>query len=215
MAERIQSDRLGTAVLRVLLEGYERVAGVKIEFTDAKEEFKAAKIVLVLPKERAKPKDAKALEIGCFTHFFDTAQLNRLRGATNWKPLFTGGALQEVVDLMVSGLRGVTQELDPVHHTAGDGSQHASVKQFVQGRLIVAVRVKPGEQIMRWNLVVMFLFLCVSQQGEFKNAINNFLGEIHVNVKNFWRKKLRGKKLFSCRLFPSIFLNRVFGRFSA
>jgi hypothetical protein len=48
-------------------------------------------------------------------------------------------------------------------------------------------------------------FLCVSQQGEFKNTIKNFLGKIHV--KNFWPKKLRknNKKLFSCRLFPSIF----------
>jgi hypothetical protein len=89
-------------------------------------------------------------------------------------------------------------------------------------------------------------FLCVSQQGEFKNTIKNFLGEIHV--KNFWPKKLRfffsplsslpsafvrfstrkvlkhhktifggntcqkllaekveEKKLFSFRLFPSIF----------
>jgi hypothetical protein len=99
-------------------------------------------------------------------------------------------------------------------------------------------------------------FLCVSQQGEFKNTIKNFLGEIHV--KNFWPKKLRfffpplsslpsafvrfstsgvqkhhktlfggntcqkllaekveEKKLFSFRLFPSIFFYRVFGRFSA
>jgi hypothetical protein len=31
----------------------------------------------------------------------------------------------------------------------------------------------------------------------------NFFGKIHV--KNFWPKKLREKKLFSCRLFPSIF----------
>jgi hypothetical protein len=57
-------------------------------------------------------------------------------------------------------------------------------------------------------------FLCVSQQGDFKNTIKHFFGEIHV--KNFWPKKLRGKKkLFSFRLFPSIFFYRVFGRFSA
>jgi hypothetical protein len=48
-------------------------------------------------------------------------------------------------------------------------------------------------------------FLCVSQQGEFKSTIKNFLGKIHV--KNFWPKKLREKKLFSCRLFPSFFLS--------
>jgi len=46
-------------------------------------------------------------------------------------------------------------------------------------------------------------FLCVSQQGEFKNTIKNFLGKIYV--KNFWPKKLRKKKHFSFRLFPSIF----------
>jgi hypothetical protein len=31
-------------------------------------------------------------------------------------------------------------------------------------------------------------FLCVSQQGEFKNTIKNFLGKVHV--KSFWPKKL-------------------------
>jgi hypothetical protein len=46
-------------------------------------------------------------------------------------------------------------------------------------------------------------FLCVSQQGEFKNTIKNFFGKIHV--KNFWPKKVEKKKLFSCRLSPSIF----------
>jgi hypothetical protein len=34
-------------------------------------------------------------------------------------------------------------------------------------------------------------FLRVSQQGEFKNTTKNFLEKIHVNVKNFWPKKLR------------------------
>jgi hypothetical protein len=53
-------------------------------------------------------------------------------------------------------------------------------------------------------------FLCVSQQGEFKNTTKNFLGEVHV--KNFWPKKLRERKK-SCRLFPSIFFNRVFWPF--
>jgi hypothetical protein len=55
-------------------------------------------------------------------------------------------------------------------------------------------------------------FLCVSQQGEFKNIII-FWGKIHV--KNFWPKKVEKKKLFSCRLFPSILFYRIFGRFSA
>jgi hypothetical protein len=37
-------------------------------------------------------------------------------------------------------------------------------------------------------------FLCVSQQGEFKNTVGhkNVLGEVHV--KNFWPKKLRKKQ---------------------
>ena len=47
-------------------------------------------------------------------------------------------------------------------------------------------------------------FLCVSQQGEFKNTIKHFFGEIHV--KNFWPKKVRGKKNF----FPFVFSHRFF-----
>jgi hypothetical protein len=54
-------------------------------------------------------------------------------------------------------------------------------------------------------------FLCVSEQGEFKNSIKNFLGKVHV--KKIWPKKLRKKK--SCRLFLSIFFIAFFGRFSA
>jgi hypothetical protein len=46
-------------------------------------------------------------------------------------------------------------------------------------------------------------FLCVSQQGEFKNTKKNFLGEIHV--KNFWPKKLRNKNFF-----PVVFSHRFF-----
>jgi hypothetical protein len=41
-------------------------------------------------------------------------------------------------------------------------------------------------------------FLCVSQQGEFKNTIKNFLGKVYV--KNFWPKKLRF--FFSLSSFP-------------
>jgi hypothetical protein len=52
--------------------------------------------------------------------------------------------------------------------------------------------------------------LCVSQQGEFKNTIKNFLGKIHV--KNFWPKKLR---LFFPVVFSHRFFYHVFGRFSA
>ena len=46
-------------------------------------------------------------------------------------------------------------------------------------------------------------FLCVSQQGEFKNTIKNFLGKIYV--KNFWPKKLRKKNFF-----PFVFSHRFF-----
>ena len=42
-------------------------------------------------------------------------------------------------------------------------------------------------------------FLCVSQQGEFKNTIKNFLGKVHG--KNFWPKKLR-KETFICMRSP-------------
>jgi hypothetical protein len=59
----------------------------------------------------------------------------------------------------------------------------------------------------------LMAFLCVSQQGEFKNTIKNFLGEVHV--KNIRPKKLREKKTFSFLLFPSVLFYRVFGRFSA
>jgi hypothetical protein len=37
-------------------------------------------------------------------------------------------------------------------------------------------------------------FLCVSQQGEFKNTTKNLLGKVHV--KSFWPKKLRKKNFF-------------------
>jgi hypothetical protein len=47
-------------------------------------------------------------------------------------------------------------------------------------------------------------FLCVSQQGEFKNTIKKILGEVHV--KNFWPKKLRETKNF----FPVVFSLRFF-----
>jgi hypothetical protein len=50
-------------------------------------------------------------------------------------------------------------------------------------------------------------FLCVSQQGEFKNTIKNFLEKIHV--KNFCPKKMRGKKSFFLSSFPvDIFSSR-------
>jgi hypothetical protein len=44
-------------------------------------------------------------------------------------------------------------------------------------------------------------FLCLSQQGEFKNTIKNFLGEIHV--KNFWPKKLIFFLFPPFRLYPA------------
>jgi hypothetical protein len=61
--------------------------------------------------------------------------------------------------------------------------------------------------------ILFWAFLCVSHQGEFKNTKKNFLGEVHV--RSFWPKKLRKKQLFPFRLFPSIFVYGVFGRFSA
>jgi hypothetical protein len=52
-------------------------------------------------------------------------------------------------------------------------------------------------------IIFLMAFLCVSQQGEFKNTKKNFLGKVYV--KNFWPKKL-GKKNF----FPSVFSHRIF-----
>jgi hypothetical protein len=46
-------------------------------------------------------------------------------------------------------------------------------------------------------------FLCVSQQGEFKNTTKNFLGKVHV--KKNWPKKLRKKNFF-----PVVFSQRLF-----
>jgi hypothetical protein len=42
--------------------------------------------------------------------------------------------------------------------------------------------------------ILFMAFLCVSQQGDFKNTTKNFLGKAHV--KNFWPKKLRKKTFF-------------------
>jgi hypothetical protein len=49
-------------------------------------------------------------------------------------------------------------------------------------------------------------FLCVSQQGEFKNTTKNVLGKIHV--KSFWPKKLRKKPFFLSSLSHRFFLSR-------
>jgi hypothetical protein len=49
-------------------------------------------------------------------------------------------------------------------------------------------------------------FLCVFQQGEFKNNIFFFKWVKSMSEKN--AKKVEKKKLFSCRFLPSIFLSR-------
>jgi hypothetical protein len=51
-------------------------------------------------------------------------------------------------------------------------------------------------------------FLCVSQQGEFKNTIKKSNWKKFMS-KTFGRKS-REKKLFSFRLFPSIFFIAFF-----
>jgi hypothetical protein len=58
-------------------------------------------------------------------------------------------------------------------------------------------------------------FLCVSQQGKFKKQKRHkkLLGG--SPCQKLLAKKNEKKTLFPCRLFPSIFFNRVFGRFSA
>jgi hypothetical protein len=52
-------------------------------------------------------------------------------------------------------------------------------------------------------------FLCVSQQGDFKNTTKHKLGEVHV--KNFWPKSCR-KKAFFLSYFPIDFFYLVFMR---
>jgi hypothetical protein len=47
-----------------------------------------------------------------------------------------------------------------------------------------AVNQRRGNARAKKKCFLIFVaFLCVSQQGEFKHAIKNFLGEVHV--KNF------------------------------
>jgi hypothetical protein len=58
-------------------------------------------------------------------------------------------------------------------------------------------------------------FLCVSQQGEFKTPKELFGGSPCQKLLAEKVEKKEEKKTFSCRLFPSIFFYRVFGRFSA
>jgi hypothetical protein len=56
-------------------------------------------------------------------------------------------------------------------------------------------------------------FLCVSQQGEFKNTIENFLGKIHV--ENLLPKKLRKINVFHVVFSLRFSFIAFFGRFSA
>jgi hypothetical protein len=55
-------------------------------------------------------------------------------------------------------------------------------------------------------------FLCVSQQGEFKNTIKKF-GE--NTCQKLSGEKVEEKKTFFLSSFPIDFFYRVFGRFSA
>jgi hypothetical protein len=66
-----------------------------------------------------------------------------------------------------------------------------------------------GRYLLFFNyfFILFMAFLCVSQQGEFKNTIKNFLEKVHV--KNFWPKNLREKKTFFLSSFPvDYFLSR-------
>jgi hypothetical protein len=62
----------------------------------------------------------------------------------------------------------------------------------------------PLNGVGRYFVYYFMAFLCVSQQGEFKNTKKNVLGKI--NVKNFWPKKLRKKTLFFLSSFPIEFI---------
>jgi hypothetical protein len=73
--------------------------------------------------------------------------------------------------------------------------------------LVVIVAAELGTFFFLIFEIFFMAFLCVSQQGEFKNTIKNFLEKIHV--KNFWPKKLREKKTFFLSSFPvDFFLSR-------
>jgi hypothetical protein len=66
--------------------------------------------------------------------------------------------------------------------------------------------------LVLFNFFFEMAFLCVSQQGEFKTPYKASGGN---PCQKLLAEKAEKKKLFSCRLFPSMFFYRVFGRFSA
>jgi hypothetical protein len=58
-------------------------------------------------------------------------------------------------------------------------------------------------------------FLCVSQSRGVQKHHKNKKRFGESPCQKLLAEKVEKKKLFSFRLFPSIFFNRVFGRFSA
>jgi hypothetical protein len=64
-------------------------------------------------------------------------------------------------------------------------------------------------------VIFLLRFCAFLNKGSSKTPQKTFWGKSMSKAFGFWPKKLREKKFFSFRLFPSIFFNRVFGRFSA
>jgi hypothetical protein len=162
------SDRIGKSVLRTLLDALERTTGSKILFSEAQLDLNAQQIVLTHSIHHAKRDVAKALKNGCFTYYFDAIQLKRLKGFPKWSALFSDGAtLQRVVESAASTLDPTTVPgLDRDIHTSSDSTSHPSVVTHTQlalpDRIIIALRIKTDEKIMRWNLVAFQVLRDVS-----------------------------------------------------
>jgi hypothetical protein len=89
---------------------------------------------------------------------------------------------------------------------AGPQQQGALKKKKMKRGYIWQIANKSGMYLSVFFVFVVLkimAFLCVSQQGEFKNTIKNLLGKVYV--KNFWPKKLRKQNFF-----PFVFSHRFF-----
>jgi hypothetical protein len=82
-------------------------------------------------------------------------------------------------------------------------------KKYLKATYIWQIATKSGTMVPSFFPFFEFFlmaFLCVSQQGEFKNTIKTFGGKA-MSKKS---PKSWGKELFPCRFFPFDFFYRVF-----
>jgi hypothetical protein len=113
----------------------------------------------------------------------------------------TGGADQLGCGNRQSGLPHAVNRQSPM----GFWSQGALKKKKMKRGYIWQMANKSCRWVPFCFIFIFYFFmafLCVSQQGEFKNTIKNFFGKIYV--KNFWPKKLRKKNFF-----PFVFSHRL------